>query len=199
MNTGQSCIAAKRFVVVDEVYDEFVDRFTSAVASLAVGDPADDETDIGPLAKATFVDELHEQVEGTVESGATLALGGEPLDRTGHYYAPTVLTDVPRTAPAACEETFGPVAAVFRAVDETDAVELANDSRFGLGASVWTQDRDRGEQVARQLETGCVFVNELVKSDPRVPFGGIKASGYGRELSGQGIREFVNRKTLWVQ
>ncbi|WP_256300881.1 NAD-dependent succinate-semialdehyde dehydrogenase [Haloarchaeobius salinus] len=199
MNTGQSCIAAKRFVVVDEVYDEFVDRFTSAAAELTVGDPSADETDIGPLAKATFVDELHEQVEESVEAGAALELGGEPLERQGHYYAPTVLTDVPRSAPAACEETFGPVATVFRVDDEQGAVELANDSRFGLGASVWTQDRDRGERIGRQLETGAVFVNELVKSDPRVPFGGIKASGYGRELSKQGIREFVNRKTLWVQ
>ncbi|WP_435348711.1 NAD-dependent succinate-semialdehyde dehydrogenase [Haloarchaeobius sp. HRN-SO-5] len=199
MNTGQSCIAAKRFVVVDDVHDEFVERLTSAADALTVGDPMDPETDVGPLAKGKFVDELHEQVEASLDSGATLELGGEALDRPGHYYAPTVLTDVPHTAPAACEETFGPVAAVFSVADEREAVELANDSRFGLGASVWTEDRDRGERVGRELETGCVFVNELVKSDPRVPFGGIKASGYGRELSKQGIREFVNRKTLWVQ
>jgi len=199
MNTGQSCIAAKRFIVVEEVYDEFVDRFTGAVADLTVGDPAAEETDLGPLAKGKFVDELHEQVEGSIEAGASLELGGERLDRTGHYYAPTVLTDVPKSAPAACEETFGPVATVFSVDDEREAIELANDSRFGLGASVWTEDRDRGERIGRRLETGSVFVNELVKSDPRVPFGGIKASGYGRELSKQGIREFVNRKTLWVQ
>lgn len=198
-NSGQSCIAAKRFIVVDEIYDEFTDRFVEAVNELKVGDPLDDSTDIGPQARENLMQELHEQVEKSREEGATVLTGGEPLDGDGHFYPPTVLTDVPQDCPAASEETFGPVAAVIRVNNAEEAIEIANRTQYGLGGSVWTQDLERGEELARQIEAGCVFVNEIVKSDPRVPFGGIKDSGYGRELSQQGIREFVNEKTVWVQ
>ncbi|MFC7228900.1 NAD-dependent succinate-semialdehyde dehydrogenase [Salinirubellus salinus] len=197
-NNGQSCIAGKRFVVVESVYDEFLDRFVDAMADLTVGDPLDPETDVGPQAREDLMEELHDQVERSVEAGAEVALGGEPLDREGPFYPPTVLTDVPLDSAVACEETFGPVAAVIRVPDEETAVEVANDSTLGLGASVWTADLERGERVAREFEAGCCFVNEFVKSDPRVPFGGVKDSGYGRELSRDGIHEFVNRKTVWV-
>ncbi|WP_120243242.1 NAD-dependent succinate-semialdehyde dehydrogenase [Halopiger aswanensis] len=199
INNGQSCIAAKRFIVVDEVYDEFVDRFIEAMDDQVVGDPMDEDTDIGPQAREDLMEDLHGQVEETVEQGGELELGGEPMDREGAFYPPTVLTDVPENAPADEEELFGPVATVFRVADEAAAIEKANDTRFGLGASVWTEDLERGERVARQFESGLAFVNELVKSDPRLPFGGVKDSGYGRELSRHGIREFVNTKTIWVQ
>jgi succinate-semialdehyde dehydrogenase/glutarate-semialdehyde dehydrogenase len=197
-NNGQSCIAAKRFIVVEEVYDEFTERFVDAMADLEVGDPSDESVDVGPLARPDLVADLHEQVEGSVEAGATVETGGEPPDGEGAYYPPTVLTDVPEESPAASQETFGPVAAVMAVPDEEAALTLANDTEFGLGASVWTGDLERGERFARGFEAGCCFVNELVKSDPRVPFGGVKNSGYGRELSRHGIREFVNRKTVWV-
>jgi succinate-semialdehyde dehydrogenase/glutarate-semialdehyde dehydrogenase len=197
-NNGQSCIAGKRFVVVDSVYDAFLERFVDAMADLTVGDPRDPETDLGPMAREDLMEELHDQVERSVEAGAGVALGGEPLDREGPFYPPTVLTDVPLDSAVACEETFGPVAAVVRVPDEETAIEVANDSTLGLGASVWTSDLERGERVARAFEAGCCFVNEYVKSDPRVPFGGVKDSGYGRELSRDGIHEFVNRKTVWV-
>ncbi len=199
INNGQSCIAAKRFIVVDDVYDEFVDRFTDEMAAQTVGDPMDGDTDLGPQARPDLMAELHEQVEETVEQGGELELGGEPMDREGAFYPPTVLTDVPEDAPADQEELFGPVATVFRVPDEDAAIEKANDTRFGLGASVWTADLERGERVARQFESGLAFVNELVKSDPRLPFGGVKDSGYGRELAERGIKEFVNTKTIWVQ
>ncbi|MDF9745211.1 NAD-dependent succinate-semialdehyde dehydrogenase [Natrinema salsiterrestre] len=199
INNGQSCIAAKRFIVVDDVYDEFVDRFVDEMDAQTVGDPMDDETDIGPQAREDLMADLHEQVEETIEQGGELELGGEPMDRDGAFYPPTVITDVPENAPADQEELFGPVATVFRVPDEDAAIEKANDTRFGLGASVWTEDLERGERVAREFESGLAFVNELVKSDPRLPFGGVKDSGYGRELSRQGIREFVNTKTIWVQ
>ena len=197
-NNGQSCIAGKRFIVHTDVHDEFVDRFVDAMAALTVGDPSDEATDIGPMARPDLMDELHDQVERSVAAGADLALGGEPLDREGPYYPPTVLTDVPADAAAACEETFGPVAAVVEVGSEREALAVANDSDLGLGASVYTSDLDRGERFARGFEAGCCFVNEYVKSDPRLPFGGIKDSGYGRELSHHGIHEFVNRKTVWV-
>jgi len=199
INNGQSCIAAKRFIVVDDVYDEFLDRFTEAMDEQTVGDPMDEDTDIGPQAREDLMEDLHEQVEETLEQGGKLELGGEPMDRDGAFYPPTVLTDVPENAPADQEELFGPVATVFRVPDEEAAIEKANDTRFGLGASVWTDDLERGERVARRFESGLAFVNELVKSDPRLPFGGVKDSGYGRELSRHGIREFVNTKTIWVQ
>ncbi|WP_455448645.1 NAD-dependent succinate-semialdehyde dehydrogenase [Natrinema thermotolerans] len=199
INNGQSCIAAKRFVVVDDVYDEFVDRFIDEMAAQTVGDPMDEATDLGPQARPDLMEELHEQVAETVEQGGELELGGEPMDRDGAYYPPTVITDVPENTPADREELFGPVASVFRVPDEDAAIEKANDTRFGLGASVWTEDLERGERVARQFESGLAFVNELVKSDPRLPFGGVKDSGYGRELAEHGITEFVNTKTIWVQ
>ncbi|SDR25794.1 NAD-dependent succinate-semialdehyde dehydrogenase [Natronobacterium texcoconense] len=198
-NAGQSCIAAKRFVVHTDVHDEFVNRFVAEVESLTVGDPMDAETDVGPLASEAFLTELHEQVERSLEAGAHAVTGGEPLDREGAYYPPTILTDVPEGCPVDAEETFGPVAAVYEVADEYEAIEKANDTRFGLGASIWTADRKRGRRLAHDLEAGCVSVNQLVKSDPRVPFGGIKESGYGRELAADGITEFVNRKTVWVE
>ncbi|WP_128478703.1 NAD-dependent succinate-semialdehyde dehydrogenase [Halorussus pelagicus] len=199
INAGQSCIAAKRFVVHTDVYDEWVEKFVAEMDDLTVGDPTDADTDLGPQAREDLLETLHEQVERTVEAGATLELGGEPLDREGFYYPPTVLTDVPRDSAAACEEVFGPVAAVFEVESEEAAIELANDTHLGLGASVWTQDVERGERIAHHIDAGCAFVNELVKSDPRVPFGGVKDSGYGRELAEHGIEEFVNKKTVWVQ
>ena len=199
LNSGQSCIAAKRFVVHDAVYDEFIEQFVAEMEAQTVGDPTDEATDVGPQAREDLMAELHDQVERSVRDGATVECGGEPLDREGYFYPPTVLTDVPPDAAAACEETFGPVAAVFRVDSERDAIDLANDSTLGLGASVWTEDLERGERIAREIEAGCTFVNELTKSDPRVPFGGIKDSGYGRELAQHGIKEFLNEKTVWVQ
>ncbi|WP_435181633.1 NAD-dependent succinate-semialdehyde dehydrogenase [Halorussus sp. AFM4] len=199
LNAGQSCIAAKRFVVHTDAYDEFVEKFVAEMDALTVGDPTDEDTDLGPQAREDLMESLHEQVQQTVDDGATLELGGEPLDREGFYYPPTVLTDVPRDAVAACEEVFGPAAAVFEVEDEEEAVEVANDVHLGLGASVWTTDLDRGERLAHRIDAGMTFVNELVKSDPRLPFGGVKDSGYGRELAEHGIEEFVNKKTVWVQ
>ncbi|XVH31531.1 NAD-dependent succinate-semialdehyde dehydrogenase [Haloferacaceae archaeon DSL9] len=198
-NNGQSCIAAKRFIVVDEIYDDFVDDFVEEMESLTIGDPSDEETDLGPQAREDLMDELHEQVEASVDAGAAVLTGGEPMEREGAYYPPTALSDIPEDSPAASEELFGPVASVFRVADEEEALRVANDTDFGLGASVWTGDLDRGERFARGFEAGCCFVNEIVKSDPRLPFGGVKNSGYGRELSEHGIREFVNAKTIWVQ
>ena len=199
LNGGQSCIAAKRFVVHEAVYDEFEERFVEEVESLTVGDPMDEETEVGPQARQDLMETLHEQVEASVDAGATVLVGGEPMDREGAYYPPTVLADVPEGCPADSEEVFGPVAALFRVGDEAEAIEKANDTEFGLGASVWTEDRERGERVTARIEAGCTYVNQLVKSDPRVPFGGVKESGYGRELSEAGIHEFVNRKTVWVE
>lgn len=198
-NGGQSCIAAKRFIVHQDVYDEYVDRLVAAFEEQTVGDPMDPGTDIGPMADPDLRNELHEQVEESIDTGATLLTGGEPLEREGAYYPPTVLTDLPEGCPVDNEETFGPVAAIYEVESEEEAIDLANDTRFGLGASLWTADRDRGRRLARDIEAGCVYVNQLTKSDPRVPFGGIKDSGYGRELSQAGIEEFVNRKTVWVE
>ncbi|ELZ40284.1 succinate-semialdehyde dehydrogenase (NAD(P)(+)) [Halorubrum californiense DSM 19288] len=199
LNGGQSCIAAKRFVVHTDVYDAFLDALTEEIESLVVGDPTDEATDIGPQARPDLMETLHEQVSASVDAGATVVTGGEPLDREGAFYPPTILTDVPKGCPVDTEETFGPVATVYEVADEEAAIDEANDTRFGLGASVWTEDRDRGERVARRIDAGCVYVNQLTKSDPRVPFGGVKDSGYGRELSEAGIKEFVNRKTVWVE
>jgi len=199
MNGGQSCITAKRFIVHDAIYEEFLDMFVSEVEALSVGDPMDEDTDVGPQAREGLMDELHEQVEASVDAGATLQTGGAPLDCDGAFYPPTVLTDVPAGCPADSEELFGPVASVFRVESEQAAIEKANESRFGLGASIWTEDRDRGERVAASIDAGCTYINQLTKSDPRVPFGGVKDSGYGRELSEAGIKEFVNRKTVWVE
>ena len=198
VNSGQSCIAAKRFIVVEAVADRFLDRFVQELRSRRVGDPLAPETQVGPQARVDLRDALHRQVEESVKRGAKLLLGGQVPPGKGAFYPATLLTAVDKGMPAFDEETFGPVAAVIRAKDEADAVRLANDSQFGLGASLWTQDRARAERLAAQVEAGSVFVNGLVKSDPRLPFGGIKRSGYGRELSEYGIREFVNIKSVWI-
>ena len=199
LNTGQSCLAAKRFVVEEPVAAEFEGRFVDAVEALAVGNPLDPATRVGPLARADLVDELDRQVRESVARGARVLTGGKRIgDRGCCFYAPTVLTDVRPGMPAYDEETFGPVAAVIRVADEAQAIGVANDTAYGLGASVWTQDVERGLRVARQLQSGAVFVNAVVASDPRLPFGGIKRSGYGRELSAAGIREFTNLRTYWV-
>src|SRR3989449_5797253 len=198
VNSGQSCIAAKRFIVVEPVAEALVERFVRELGSRRVGDPLARETQVGPLARADLRDSLHRQVQESVKRGARLLLGGETPQGKGAFYPPTLLTAVDSGMPAFDEETFGPVAAVIRAKDETDAIRLANASPYGLGASVWTQDRERGERLAAQIEAGVVFVNGIVKSDPRLPFGGIKRSGYGRELSEYGIREVVNVKSVWI-
>lgn len=199
LNGGQSCIAAKRFIVVEAVADDFVARYKSAVEALVPGDPMDESTTLSPMARTDLRDELHRQVEESVAKGATLVTGGKPLQGEGAFYAATILDHVKPGQRAYTEELFGPVAIVIRAKDERDALCIANDSDFGLGSSVWTADSDRGERFARRIEAGCSFVNGMVKSDPRLPFGGIKHSGYGRELSHQGIREFVNAKTIWIR
>jgi succinate-semialdehyde dehydrogenase/glutarate-semialdehyde dehydrogenase len=198
INNGQSCIAAKRFIVHEKVAGEFERLFVEKMRALKVGDPLDPKTEIGPLATPAIRDEVHDAVKRSVAAGARLALGGEPQPGRGNFYPPTVLADVPRDSPAAREEIFGPVAAVFRVKDASEAIELANASRFGLGASAWTNDPAERDRFAAEVESGSVFINGMVKSDPRLPFGGVKKSGYGRELSVQGIREFVNVKTVWV-
>lgn len=197
-NNGQSCIAAKRFIVERPVLADFTRRIVNEVEDLKIGDPMKEDTDIGPLAREDLMQNVHDQVERAIGQGAVATTGGHTMDRTGYYYRPTVLTDVDPGTVAFDEEIFGPVAAIVVADDTDHAVELANATRFGLGASVFTADVDKGERIARRLESGCAFVNELTKSDPRLPFGGIKDSGYGRELSHHGIREFVNAKTIWV-
>ena len=200
LNSGQSCINAKRVIVARGVYDEFIDRVCSEVEALAVGDPTDEGTDVGPLAREDLRDTVHDQVRRTLDhtDGGTLLTGGSPLDGPGFFYAPTVVRDVGPHAPAAAEEVFGPVAVLMDAEHDDAAVAIANSSRFGLGAAIWTADLDRGEALAGRIEAGMVFVNELVKSDPRLPFGGVKDSGYGRELADLGLREFTNAKTVWV-
>ncbi|MGH8873816.1 MAG: aldehyde dehydrogenase family protein, partial [Acidimicrobiia bacterium] len=199
INSGQSCIAAKRFVVVEEVADEFTERMVDHMSQVVMGDPLDDATQVGPQARHDLRDELHRQVTGSVEAGASLLLGGEVPEGRGAFYPPTVLGAVGAGMPAYDEETFGPVAAVIRVPDGEQAVRVANDTRFGLGAAVFTRDVERGRRIAAtRLEAGCCFVNALVASDPRLPFGGVKASGYGRELSDLGIKEFVNAKTVVV-
>ncbi|MFN8588244.1 MAG: NAD-dependent succinate-semialdehyde dehydrogenase [Candidatus Eisenbacteria bacterium] len=198
-NNGQSCIAAKRFIVEAPIAEAFERAFTERMRALVVGDPLERSTQVGPLARPEFVDDLDAQVRRSLAAGAVLATGGARVEGAGWSYAPTVLTHVAPGMPAFDEETFGPLAAVTRARDAREAIALANHSRFGLGASVWTRDSTRGEAFARELRAGAVFVNGLVKSDPRLPFGGIRRSGHGRELAQAGIREFVNLKTVWVR
>jgi succinate-semialdehyde dehydrogenase/glutarate-semialdehyde dehydrogenase len=198
INNGQSCIAAKRFIVHREIAGEFENRFVARMAALRVGDPLDPQTEIGPLATAKIAAELHEQVEQSVAAGARLLCGGRKLEGPGNFYEPTVVADAPPDSPAYKDELFGPVATLFRANSLAEAVRLANDSNFGLGASAWTNDPAECEQLVNEIESGSVFINGMVKSDPRLPFGGIKRSGYGRELSEHGIREFVNVKTVWI-
>ena len=199
INSGQSCVAAKRFIVVEPVYDRFLEAFKKKLRSKHVGNPFEDGIDIGPMARKDLRDFLHQQVTVSVGSGATLEFGGEIPEGKGAYYPVTLLTNVNKGMPAYEEELFGPVAAVLKVADEEEALHVANDSEYGLGAAVFSKDTLRAEQVAAtRLEAGCCFVNSLVKSDPRVPFGGVKNSGYGRELGEFGIREFVNIKTVWV-
>ena len=198
LNSGQSCIAAKRFIVVESVADRFLEAFVSEMAARRMGDPLAPDTQLGPQARLDLRANLHRQVTESVQRGARLLLGGKLPDGPGCYYPATVLAAVHEGMPAFDEEVFGPAAAVIRVPDETEALRVANASRYGLGAAVWTADQARGERLARELEVGSVFVNGLVKSDPRLPFGGVKRSGYGRELSEYGIKEFVNIKTVWV-
>jgi succinate-semialdehyde dehydrogenase/glutarate-semialdehyde dehydrogenase len=196
INNGQSCIAAKRFIVVDPIADAFTTRFVQRMSELKVGDPMLPDTDVGPLATSAIRDELHVQVQETVSRGAEVLLGGAPVSGAGWFYSPTVLADIPRGSPAREQELFGPVASVFRVPSVDDAIALANDSIFGLGASAWTTNAVEAEQFAQRLEAGSVFINGMVASDPRYPFGGVKQSGYGRELGSWGLREFVNIKTV---
>lgn len=197
-NTGQSCIAAKRFIVVESVADTFERKFVEAAAKLRVGDPFDRETQVGPMARGDLREALEKQVQDSLKMGARVVLGGKPLAGKGYFYEPTIMTGVTPEMPLFREETFGPVAAVIRARDTEHAIELANDSDFGLGGNLWTRNIERARTLARHIESGGVFINGMTASDPRLPFGGIKRSGYGRELSSFGIREFVNIQTVWI-
>ncbi len=200
LNNGQSCIAAKRFIVQESIADRFESQLIAKFQELNIGDPMDKNTDIGPLATATIRSELEQQVKNAVSKGAKVLIGGKAIaDRPGNYYQPTILTDIPIDSPVAQEEFFGPVALLFRVKDIEEAIALANNIPFGLGASAWTSNTDQSDRLINEIEAGAVFINGMVKSDPRLPFGGIKRSGYGRELSSQGIHEFVNIKTVWVK
>ena len=199
LNTGQSCIAAKRFIVVDAIAEDFITRFKAAVEALKAGDPTDESTTLAPMAREDLRDELHLQVTDTIAAGAIAVTGCEPIEGVGAFYKASILDRVETGMRAYHEELFGPVAIIIHARDEEEALQIANDSPFGLGGSVWTQDSARGEALARRVESGCTFVNGFVKSDARLPFGGIKNSGYGRELSQHGIREFTNAKTIWIK
>ncbi len=198
-NNGQSCIAAKRFIVAEPIADEFERKFVAKMESLKIGDPFDEKTELGPLSTPDGVKDLDRDVKKSVEAGAKLLTGGHALPRPGNFYAPTVLTNIPKDAPAYGEEFFGPVASIFRVKDVDEAIRIANDVRFGLGSSIWTNDEKERERFINEIEAGMVFFNKMVASDPRVPFGGVKASGHGRELSIVGIREFVNTKTVWIE
>ena len=199
VNNGQSCIAAKRFIVAEQIADQFERRFVSKMEALRLGDPFNEDTELGPLATKDGVSDLDADVQKTVAAGARLLTGGKAIDGPGNFYAPTVLTNVPRNSPAYGEELFGPVASLFRVRDIEGAISLANDTRFGLGASAWTNDPEERERFINELDAGMVFINKMVASDPRLPFGGIKQSGHGRELGPYGIREFTNAKTVWVE
>ncbi|PYO47827.1 MAG: NADP-dependent succinic semialdehyde dehydrogenase [Gemmatimonadetes bacterium] len=198
INNGQSCIAAKRFIVHEKIYDQFLQKFVARVSKVRVGDPMDEQTELGPLATAAIRDELDQQVKASVAAGAKVLTGGKKLDREGFFYAPTVLSEIPPTAPAARDELFGPVASVFKAKDLSDAIRIANGTTFGLGASAWTRDAAEREQFVAEIESGLLFINGMVASDARLPFGGVKHSGFGRELGEFGIREFVNIKSVRV-
>jgi succinate-semialdehyde dehydrogenase/glutarate-semialdehyde dehydrogenase len=197
-NNGQSCIAAKRFIVAEHIADEFECRFVAKMEGLQVGDPFDEKTELGPLSTPDAVKDLDADVQKTIKAGAKLLTGGHPLKRPGNFYAPTVLTNIPKESPAYGEEFFGPVASIFRVKSVDEAIQLANDVRFGLGSSIWTNDEKERERFINEIEAGMVFINKMVASDPRIPFGGVKASGHGRELGMVGIREFVNTKTVWI-
>jgi succinate-semialdehyde dehydrogenase/glutarate-semialdehyde dehydrogenase len=198
-NNGQSCISAKRFILADPIADQFERLFVQKMEALRIGDPLDESTELGPLATADGVASLDAEVQKTIALGARVLTGGKRLERAGNFYAPTVLTDIPLDSPAYREELFGPVAAMFRAKDLDDAIRIANDSRFGLGASAWTNDPNERERLVNEIDAGMVFINRMVASDPRLPFGGVKYSGHGRELGVHGIREFTNTKTVWIE
>ena len=198
INNGQSCIAAKRFIVHQQIYDRFVDQFVARISRVRVGDPLDEATELGPLATGAIRDELDQQVQASVKAGARVLTGGKRIAREGYFYEPTVLADIPRSAPAARDELFGPVASVFKANDLDDAIRIANGTNFGLGASAWTRDNAERDRFVAEIQSGLVFINGLVASDVRFPFGGVKHSGFGRELGEFGIREFVNVKSVRV-
>ncbi|PYJ30736.1 MAG: NADP-dependent succinic semialdehyde dehydrogenase [Verrucomicrobia bacterium] len=198
INTGQSCIAAKRFMIADQIYDEFLDQFVARMRALKIGDPMDPATQIGSLATEQILEGVHDQVQKTIAAGAKLLTGGNRIHGPGFFYEPTVLVDVPKESPAYREEVFGPVASIFRVRNAHNAIALANDTTFGLGSSAWTNDPEEQELFASDLDAGMVFINAMVASDPRLPFGGIKHSGFGRELGTAGIREFTNAKTIWI-
>ncbi len=198
INNGQSCIAAKRFIIHEKIYDQFLTKFVARVSALRVGDPMDEKTELGPQATAAIRDQLDQQVKASIAVGAKALIGGKKLDREGYFYAPTVLADIPPNAPAAREELFGPVASVFKAKDLADAIRIANGTTFGLGASAWTRDAAEQKQFIADIESGLLFINGMVVSDPRLPFGGVKNSGFGRELGEFGIHEFVNIKSIRV-
>jgi len=198
-NNGQSCIAAKRFIVAEPIADAFENKFVAKMESLQIGDPFDEKTELGPLSTPDAVKDLDADVQKTVIAGAKLLTGGHPLKRPGNFYAPTVLTNIPKESPAYAEEFFGPVASVFRVKNIDEAIQLANDVRFGLGSSIWTNDEKERERFINEIEAGMVFINKMVASDARIPFGGVKASGHGRELGRVGMREFVNAKTVWIE
>jgi succinate-semialdehyde dehydrogenase/glutarate-semialdehyde dehydrogenase len=198
INTGQSCIAGKRFFIADRIYNDFLRQFVERMRALKIGDPFDQTTEIGPMASEQILNDVHEQVQKTIAAGARLLTGGNRIHGPGFFYEPTVLVDVPKDSPAYRDEVFGPVASIFRVRNVDEAIEMANDTTFGLGASAWTNDRAEQEVFASELEAGMVFINAMVASDPRLPFGGVKRSGFGRELSAHGIREFMNVKTICI-
>jgi succinate-semialdehyde dehydrogenase/glutarate-semialdehyde dehydrogenase len=199
INNGQSCIAAKRFIVVEKIYDLFEKKFVDAMRKVKVGDPMDRETELGPIAREDLLNELDEQVKQSIAKGASVLCGGKRIERDGYFYEPTILSNVSPGSPAYDDEIFGPVASLIKSKNTEDAIRIANDSPFGLGASLWTSDLEEAKNIASKIESGSVFINGMVKSDPRLPFGGIKNSGYGRELSHYGIKEFVNIKTVWIK
>jgi succinate-semialdehyde dehydrogenase/glutarate-semialdehyde dehydrogenase len=198
LNNGQSCINAKRIIVHEEIADAFERRFVEKMSSLKVGDPMSEETDMGPLAMRQILEDVDEQVRKSVEAGARVLTGGEPMDEPGNFYPPTVITDIPEDSPAYREEIFGPVASLFKVKDTDEAIRVANDTSFGLGSSAWTNDPQEQERFINEIEAGMVYINRMVESTPEVPFGGAKNSGYGRELSHYGIHEFTNIKTVWI-
>jgi succinate-semialdehyde dehydrogenase/glutarate-semialdehyde dehydrogenase len=198
LNNGQSCVNAKRIIVHDEIADEFERRFVESMAALKVGDPMSEDTDMGPLATTQMLEDVDEQVRKSVEAGARVLTGGEPMDEPGNFYPPTVITDIPKDSPAYGEEIFGPVASLFKVRDIDEAIRIANDTSFGLSSSAWTSDPQEQERFINEIEAGMVYINRMTESTPEVPFGGAKNSGYGRELSHFGIREFTNVKTVWI-
>ncbi|MDP8990997.1 MAG: aldehyde dehydrogenase family protein, partial [Acidobacteriota bacterium] len=199
MNNGQSCIAAKRFIVAEPIADEFERRFVAAMKALKLGDPMDADTELGPLVNAEAIATICIDIQKSVEAGAKVLTGGKAAGGQGYFFEPTVLSDIPKDSPAYKEEFFGPVASLFRVKDLDEAIHIANDTRFGLGASAWTNDPAERERFTNELEAGLVFINKMVASDPRLPFGGVKWSGHGRELGVHGIHEFTNIKTVWIE